>query len=91
MLYTPFNWDPADQLLDSSGNQLIPGKIKFAWVNIATGQAEAYQLDDAGLVTLGLDGKPLMAALNLSLPLTVVHKGVTDNAGTTRRTAEGGA
>ena len=91
MIYTPFNWDRDNKLVDSSGQQLIPGKMKFAWVDTDTGKAEVYQLDSSGGVTLGADGKPAMALMNLALPLTVVHEGVPDNAGTTRRTAEGGS
>jgi hypothetical protein len=90
MLYDTTNWVFGSTLIDGSGNRLIPGKMKFVWIDTDTGKAEVYQVSDSGLV-LGDDGKPAKACVNLQLPLTVVPEGVTYDAGTTRRTAEGGS
>lgn len=89
MLYTPFNWIQGSELVDGAGNKLIPGKMKFVWVDIDTGKAEVYQLDANDRLMTDARDKPVTACVNLQLPLTVVPEGVTDNAGTTRRTAEG--
>lgn len=91
MLYDPTNWIQGSSLLDGSGNRLIPGKMKFVWVDTDTGKAEVYQVSESGGLVLGDDGKPAKACVNLQLPLTVVPEGVTYDAGTTRRTAEGGS
>lgn len=90
MLYTPSNWQIGDVLLDDSGLRLIPGRMKFKTVNTNTGEAEIYQLDDSGHVVVDAGGNPATMMLNLSRPLTVIPGG-DNHAGTTRRTAEGGA
>jgi len=91
MIYTPFNWEGKSELIDGSGNRLIPGKMKFAWVDVATGDAEVYQLDVDDLMQVGPDDRPLTSRVNLQLPLTVLPEGVTYDAGTTRRETEGGS